>query len=163
VCEIECGPAISFHTAKRMICDANWNVVVNGDDGLPIFIGRANRQVSAHVAREIHHRDGGCRWRGCDRQGWINIHHIIEWTDHGLTEPFNLVMLCWFHHRMVHEGRWKIEGDANFELTFIAPDGREFPEGPTPLREDLKERIDRMTELQPLELQPTGTNGGPSP
>lgn len=48
----------------------------------------------------------------------------------------NLVMLCWFHDRMVHEGGWRIEGDPKGELVFIAPDGRTFPEGPTPIRDE---------------------------
>jgi hypothetical protein len=143
-CEIECGPPVSVETARRIVCDAAFNLVVNGDDGLPVGIGRTSRIVPPHIAREVRDRDGGCRWRGCDRKGWINIHHLVHWFDGGPTDPDNLIMLCWHHHRMVHEGRWRIEGDPYGELFFISPDGRVFPEGPTPLRRDVKERLEEL-------------------
>jgi hypothetical protein len=33
-------------------------------------------------------------------------------------------MLCPFHHRLVHEGGWRIRGDPNHDVVFVRPDGR---------------------------------------
>ncbi|HET8969680.1 MAG TPA: HNH endonuclease signature motif containing protein, partial [Candidatus Nanopelagicales bacterium] len=36
-------------------------------------------------------------------------HHVLHWFLGGPTDPDNLVMLCARHHRMVHEGNWRIQ------------------------------------------------------
>jgi len=33
------------------------------------------------------------------------------------------VHLCWFHHRLVHEGGWTLEIDANGEVVVTTPSG----------------------------------------
>jgi HNH endonuclease len=39
---------------------------------------------------------------------WIDAHHIHHWANGGETKPSNLVSLCRFHHRAVHEGRVRV-------------------------------------------------------
>jgi hypothetical protein len=34
----------------------------------------------------------------------------------------NLILLCPYHHRMLHEQRWKIEGNPNGPVIWIKPD-----------------------------------------
>ena len=36
------------------------------------------------------------------------LHHIIEWQHGGPTAIDNLVMLCRFHHRLIHGSDWAI-------------------------------------------------------
>jgi hypothetical protein len=48
------------------------------------------------------------------------------WSNGGRTDLDNLISLCQFHHRMVHEEGWKIEGNPNGPVTWIRPDGRQF-------------------------------------
>jgi hypothetical protein len=36
------------------------------------------------------------------------LHHIVHWVHHGETKLDNLVMLCWTHHRMVHQSDWEV-------------------------------------------------------
>jgi hypothetical protein len=69
-------------------------------------------------------RDSGCRFPGCTRQGWLDAHHIIHWIDGGLTDLENLLSLCRFHHRRVHEGGWTIHGNLTGTLTFVDRSGR---------------------------------------
>ena len=53
----------------------------------------------------------------------------------------NIVLLCGAHHRFVHEGGWRIEGDPAGELRFVHPDGRELRVGPPALRPEVAERF----------------------
>ena len=142
--ELDRGQPICVETAQRLACNARWYVVVDGPDGLPLGIGKASRRIPAWMAREIRHRDGGCRWFGCGRNGWIDIHHLVAWPK-GPTDMDNLLMLCRTHHRLVHEGGWKIIGDPNGELTFIAPTGVVYEQGPPALRPELKKRGAALT------------------
>jgi hypothetical protein len=56
---------------------------------------------------------------------------VKHWAQGGETKLTNLVTLCRFHHRQVHEGQVvvKILGDGAFR--FVRPDGRSF-ESPVP-------------------------------
>jgi hypothetical protein len=76
-------------------------------------------------------RDKGCRWPGCDRQvSWSSPHHIVAWARNGPSKLPNLVLLCYFHHRQVHEGGWQVV-KVGREFRFIPPDRvemrRHFP------------------------------------
>ena len=40
-----------------------------------------------------------------------HAHHVIDWRDGGATDLSNLVLLCAYHHRMVHLGRAELVED----------------------------------------------------
>jgi hypothetical protein len=63
------------------------------------------------------------------------------------------------HHRLVHEGGWRIWGNPNETIRFFAPDGRWFEQGPPALREDLRERVEALVGGPSPEL----ARAGPSP
>jgi hypothetical protein len=50
-------------------------------------------------------------------------------------------MLCGYHHRVVHEGGWRIEGHPDDELRFVHPGGRALSTRPVPLRTEVRERL----------------------
>ena len=78
-------------------------------DSVVVDVGRATRSISPATRRALQVRDRGCRWPGCDRPvGWSTPHHIEFWSRGGATDLGNLVLLCHFHHRMVHEGEWQV-------------------------------------------------------
>jgi uncharacterized protein DUF222/HNH endonuclease len=139
--ELDTGAAVSSETARRLACDARWYVVADGPDGTPVGIGRVSRQVPAWLSREVKHRDLTCRFPGCNRTRWLAAHHLVHWGQGGPTDLDNLVMICGTHHRLVHEGGWKISGDPNGDIVFIAPDGRNLTQGPPPLRDEIKQRL----------------------
>ncbi len=65
------------------------------------------------------------------------------------------MLLCVFHHRLVHEGGWSIEGDPNSEVVFLRPDGTRFGFDPAPLAADWFDRF--LTDLHSY-TQQTGTD-----
>jgi hypothetical protein len=139
--ELDNTTAIAMQTAQRLACDSRWYIVVDGPGGIPLGIGRVSRSIPPYLAREIRHRDGGCRFPGCERKLWTNIHHQKPWAEGGPTDMDNLLVLCGPHHRLVHEGGWEVRGDPNDALEFVSPDGRTFREGPTPARPEVSARI----------------------
>jgi len=56
----------------------------------------------------------------------VDAHHVQHWVQGGETKLSNLVNLCKFHHRQVHEGRVVIEPLNDGVLRFLRPDGQSF-------------------------------------
>jgi hypothetical protein len=82
----------------------------------PLEVGRTTRTVAPAQRNALVVRDGGCAFPGCDRpQSWCEAHHLRHWAHGGPTDLANLTLLCWAHHRAVHEGGWQLQR---------APDGR---------------------------------------
>ncbi|MBT8207008.1 MAG: HNH endonuclease, partial [Acidimicrobiia bacterium] len=104
--EIESGPTIAHSVLRRLACDSRLELVMDGPDGQPVGIGRRSRVVPGWLKRQLNHRDRGCRFPGCGRIRWTQAHHIIHWADGGRTDLDNLIMLCGFHHRFLHDRGW---------------------------------------------------------
>ncbi|MEN8113404.1 MAG: DUF222 domain-containing protein [Actinomycetota bacterium] len=136
------GPALHNETIRRLACDSRWQIVVDGDDDIPIGIGRTSRSIPAWLMRQLLLRDGGCRFPGCGRRRWVHAHHIIHWARGGRTDLDNLILLCGYHHRILHEQGWRISGGPNAEVTWIRPDNT--PYTPTFIEEDLARYADGM-------------------
>jgi hypothetical protein len=116
--ELQAGPVISTETARRLGCDAE-SVTRIERDGLPLSVGRARRTVPPKLRRVLEARDHGCcQWPGCERRRHLAAHHRTHWAAGGETSLDNLVLLCWHHHRLVHEGGYTIENGPSRELRF---------------------------------------------
>jgi len=119
--DLELSLPISTRTLERLACDCTISRVLLADS-MVIDVGRATRVVSEPTRRALRTRDRGCRWPGCDRQvNWSTPHHIIAWARGGPGNLPNLVLLCYFHHRLVHEGGWQVVR-AGREFKFMPPD-----------------------------------------
>jgi hypothetical protein len=117
-CELAEGPVLSPETARRLGCDAE-TVTALERDGLPLGLGRARRSVPPRLRRALEARDGGtCRWPGCENRRHLDAHHRVHWAHGGETSLENLVLLCFHHHRLVHEGGYSIEDDPEGGLRF---------------------------------------------
>ena len=119
--DLELSLPISTRTAERIACDCTMSCVVLADS-MVIDVGRAKRTVSAPTMRALRVRDKGCRFPGCDRQvDWTNPHHIIHWARGGPNNLPNMVLLCYFHHRLLHEGGWQVIKSGR-DFTFLPPE-----------------------------------------
>jgi hypothetical protein len=109
---------------QRLACDARFQPALHDKDGVTVGVGRTTRNVEAWLRRLIEGRDKGCRFPGCKRRRWLDCHHILSWSKFGPTNLDNLISLCGFHHRMIHNEEWTITGDPNGHLDFHNKWGR---------------------------------------
>ena len=122
-CEFEHGPSMAAETARRLACDASLLALIENDKGEPLNVGRKSRTVSAPLRRLLNARDKGCRFPGCANSRYVDAHHIEHWANGGETKPSNLLSLCRFHHRAVHEGGIRIERLDDGALRFVKANG----------------------------------------
>lgn len=78
-------------------------------------------EVSAAVRRAVWLRDRSrCRVPGCAQRHYVALHPFDRCVDDGADARSRCCLLCTRHHRLVHEGQLRIEGDADGELLFVA-------------------------------------------
>jgi hypothetical protein len=130
-CELDDGPAVALDTARRLACDATIVGLVEGEGGEPLDIGRKSRSIPPALSRALRARDGGCRYPGCDRTRFTEGHHVKHWADGGETKLGNLITLCGFHHRLVHEGDFGVRATDDGVFVFTRPDGQRVEENGT--------------------------------
>lgn len=82
-----------------------------------------------------------CRFPGCTRMRLVQEHHIRHWPAGGPTQSPNLLTLCRYHHRLLHEGKWSVYGDADGEVHFVKPTGEKLSSASSPMNSDLKHRL----------------------
>ncbi len=119
--------------ARRIACDADvWRVLLDPATSQPLDVGRTHRLVPAWLRKALHARDRGCRFPGCHTPAaWTDGHHLHHWADGGPTSLSNIVLLCRFHHVLVHEVGWTIElhtdpATGRSVVTAHRPDGTRY-------------------------------------
>jgi hypothetical protein len=115
------GTPMSVHTAERLACDAKISLrgAVDGQpaltDGTRLFTGK--------IRRLLELRDGGCAFPSCDRPpSWCDGHHVLAWLRGGPTSVGNGVLLCGYHHRLIHQGAWTVRMADDGMPEFVPPD-----------------------------------------
>jgi hypothetical protein len=122
-CEFEDGPSLSAETARRLACDASVVALIEDEDGEPLNVGRKTRTITSQLRRFLKARDKSCRFPGCTNTRHVDAHHIQHWANGGETKPSNLVSLCSFHHRKVHEGGMEVQMLDDGAVRFVKLDG----------------------------------------
>jgi uncharacterized protein DUF222/HNH endonuclease len=108
---------------RRMACDASVMRVVMAGPSEPLEMGRRTPVVPAALRRAVVLRDQQCRFPACTRpHAWTDAHHVVHWADGGETSLHNLVLLCRPHHRLVHEGGFRLQM-VEGKPVFRRPDG----------------------------------------
>jgi hypothetical protein len=122
-CEIDEGPSIPVATARRLACDASKVEITEDENGNPLDVGRRTRTIPPALRRALQARDKGCAFPGCTHKRYVDGHHVHHWADGGETKLSNLVLLCRFHHRAVHEGGLRVERCDDGAWRFYRPTG----------------------------------------
>ena len=133
--QTEEGVHVSAETSQRLTCDCEATEVRTGSRDV-VSVGRRRRTVPKRMRRVLELRDGGrCRFPGCAVRH-CDAHHVQHWAHGGETRLDNLVLLCRFHHRRVHEGGFGVHvaggsgGTSGAIVRFWRPDGTEIPNCP---------------------------------
>jgi hypothetical protein len=114
-------------TVKRLLCDCSLVTVAEDGGGRPLDVGRKQRTVSTPLKRALYARDRGCTFPGCHRKRYLDGHHLRHWVDGGETSAENMTLLCTHHHRLLHEGGFRIMREEDDMLRFVTDDGRSIP------------------------------------
>ncbi len=127
--EVQDGPSISPETARRLGCDAAVVRIIERD-GRPLSVGRRRRTIPPALRRALRARDDGCRFPGCTHRRFLHAHHVEHWARGGPTALDNLVQLCSYHHRLVHEGGFQVQPSGMNRVRFRRPDGHVIEQEP---------------------------------
>jgi hypothetical protein len=114
---------LAAETARRLACDASVVTLIEDPEGEPLNVGRRTRSIPPAIRRALAARDRGCRFPGCTHARYVDGHHIRHWAQGGETSLSNLLTLCRFHHRQVHEGHVTVQVLDDGAVRFITADG----------------------------------------
>jgi hypothetical protein len=132
------GTPLTPDVIRRIACDTHIIPIVMGEPSELLDAGRSTRTANRSQRRALRAIYRTCAIEGCTTPfHQCDVHHIVPWWQHGLTDLENLLPLCCRHHHMIHETGWQLRLDpASRQLTIIHPDGRTTiqppPDGLTP-------------------------------
>ena len=117
---IDTGERLSAAAARRLACTSGLIPAVLGGESQPLDLGRQRRLFSEaqRVAGAITHTS--CAADGCQTPyAWCELHHRIPWSHGGHTDLNDMIPLCGFHHRRIHDGRYhhRRQPDGTIEFT----------------------------------------------
>jgi hypothetical protein len=119
--------SLPIESVKRICCDGHTVIIGEDEKGEPLNIGRKSRTVPTAIKRALVARDKSCAFPGCHHTRFVDAHHIQHWSAGGETSLDNLMLLCYQHHKLVHEGGFTLERDYQNHWFFKRPDGRAVP------------------------------------
>jgi len=120
---LDTGTRLSPGEARRLACDLEILPVVLDGESSVLDVGRAKRHYDRHQRVALGHRDGGCTFPGCERPpDWCDAHHGREpWCRGGPTDIADGVLICPFHHRLIHQGEWSLRFADDGVPEYIPP------------------------------------------
>ena len=155
--------AILPDTARRMACDASFVWLLRGANGEPTNVSDLHGSIPRSLRRLVASRDQGrCRFPGCGEHRYTDVHHVRHREHGGANTAHNLVTLCWFHHRLVHEGGWTLTVESTGRgaapvLLAITPDGNRLPMAPPPDADLADGGIERLNQELGIDIDATTT------
>ncbi len=109
---------LPIETVRRLCCDSAVVTLTEDGKGDPLHVGRKHRIVQPPLRRALLARDKVCSYPGCSHEQFLQAHHVEHWADGGETSLSNVLLLCSAHHRMLHEGGFRIRKDSDGALEF---------------------------------------------
>jgi hypothetical protein len=155
----EDGVPVSAETARRLTCDTSTVTVTRGPDGSVLDVGRRTRTIPPALRRALEARDGGCRFPGCGSRFTVS-HHVKHWSKGGETSLSNCVLVCRYHHWLVHEGGWRVEWWGVGNAAFIDPKGNAHVGAPRRIPQLPEDPVAALVEEnRRLGIEPDGWTG----
>jgi hypothetical protein len=109
-----CGVPLPAEMVDAVRAQAQIELTVVDDHGIPTATGRAKSLVSDKRRRAVIRRDGHCRWPGCPRRLRLQAHHLHPASWGGSDDMANLASVCPAHHQLlIPHGDWVLHGNPN--------------------------------------------------
>lgn len=122
------GDPLPGPVLDRALCSNGSLDVTVDPHGNPLDLGREHRLYSTRQRVALAIRDGGCLFPGCQRAAsYCEAHHIDNYSRGGCTNLDRGVLLCRFHHMLLHNNGWCITRDGSGPFVLHPPPGRGDP------------------------------------
>ncbi|MDT7625334.1 MAG: hypothetical protein QOF99_6235 [Pseudonocardiales bacterium] len=139
---------VAVSTAERLACDARVRALIKDPAGNPLYLGRAHRGVNATQRTALGIRDEHrCRFPGCEHERYLHAHHVRHWLRGGPTDVDNLVLLCSFHHRLIHDHDYRASLDRNRFRVWRRHGGEVAAQHPAATLADVLSTVDLLAEV----------------
>ena len=128
VCEIAGVGAVSVETARSLMDDAVFNVVIH--DGINVLcVSSSKRTIPTALRIALMERDPVCVVPGCTADRHLEIDHWqTDFARGGRTTLSNLARLCKPHHALRTYRGWRLQGGpGNWRWIGPAPDTGRIP------------------------------------
>jgi hypothetical protein len=124
----ETGERVASETIEHVLCDTGTVDVTFDENHKPLDAGREHRLFTPKQRLALALRDGGCMEPGCDRPpSYTEAHHIDHYVEHhGQTNIADGILLCRYHHMLIHNQHWRIRRKGN-EYWMHPPEGDPRP------------------------------------
>jgi hypothetical protein len=101
---------VSIDTIKELACGRGYRVMIQGDHGEVLWMGKKPRLFSEAQKKAVVLRDGpGCSIAGCHKPSrQCHVHHVEFFSQGGPTDVDNAILLCNEHHHMIHKSPFEI-------------------------------------------------------
>jgi hypothetical protein len=121
------GPEIPTATAVRLSCDARAQLLLSDRRRNRMYLGRSRRLATPAQIAALTVRDGqGCQFPGCTHSQYLHAHHVRSWLFGGRTDLDNLILVCSYHHQLIHDHGYRIRWRSG-RWEFHRPDGTPLP------------------------------------
>lgn len=125
---------VDADTARRLAGGSctGWDRILT-DPVTGQVIATDRRHVPPALRRQIHARDGHCRFPGCIVPAIrCEIDHVADWAHGGPTHMDNLQALCQRHHSMKQFTAWKVRQLDHGVILWTSPLGKTYTDEPPP-------------------------------
>lgn len=113
-------------TLEHLVSNALVRLDTVSNQGLILNTGRATRLATDGQINALMAMWGGqCATPGCTHRRFIEMHHIKDWAEGGMTDLDNLLPLCSGCHSLVTEGYTTITRHGD-EIVFEFRDGSKY-------------------------------------
>lgn len=103
-----------------------WSVT-DPDSGEVLHHGRTSYRPTRELRDFTEARDHTCRAPGCRQPATrCDLDHTVAHEQAGATCPCNLGLLCRHHHRMKHEGGWRVHQPWPGAFLWTSPTGHTY-------------------------------------
>ena len=126
------GP-IDPETARRLAGTATsfLRILTHPHTGIVLDVSQEPFRVPAALKKYLQHRDGTCRFPGCNRSaGHSDLDHTIDKQFGGPTTATNLHFLSPAHHNLKHFSDWKVIADPDGTVHWTSPAGKHYATDP---------------------------------